>query len=161
MTALTLTLLTLPLALGSDPDRPPVTAVDQADPHRPTGSRSARPIHAEDFGSDVAQAWMDLLYDVVKVEAVTPPQASRVYGVAALALYETVVPGSAHNRSLAGQLNGLSPLPPPRAPVCTGRLRRMEPWRPRSAVSSRTLRPARATPSTISSACSPPASRRP
>lgn len=55
--------------------------------------------------------WFDLLYDVVKTEQSSPPVASRIYGIAAVALYEAIVPGSLENRSLVGQLNALSPVP--------------------------------------------------
>jgi hypothetical protein len=68
---------------------------------------------ADDFAADVASVWLDLLYDIVKAEATAPPQASRIYGVVAVALYEAIVPGSLHNRSLVGQLNDLSSIPPP------------------------------------------------
>jgi len=64
--------------------------------------------------SDVASAWFDRLYQIVKAEGTAPPPASRIYGVAAVALYESVVPGSARNRSLVGQLNGLTGVPQPR-----------------------------------------------
>ena len=36
--------------------------------------------------AEVAVAWFDLLYDVVKTERVGPPPASRVYGISAVAL---------------------------------------------------------------------------
>jgi hypothetical protein len=73
------------------------------------------PQHAHREPSRAAWAWFDVLYDVVRNEALAPPQASRIYGVAAVALYEAVVPGARHHRSLAGQLNGLEALPrPPR-----------------------------------------------
>jgi hypothetical protein len=63
--------------------------------------------------SDVAVAWFDLLYDVVKAEQITPPPASRIYGVAAVALYEALVPGSLQHRSLVGQLNAFGAVPQP------------------------------------------------
>ena len=47
-------------------------------------------------------------------EATAPPPAARIYGVAAVALYEAVVPGALHHRSLVGQLNGLAAVPQPR-----------------------------------------------
>jgi PAP2 superfamily len=64
-----------------------------------------------DYPSDVASVWFDTLYDVVKSEAAAPPQASRIYGVSAVALYEAVVPGALHHRSLVGQLNDLTWVP--------------------------------------------------
>ena|SRR2546427_4923 len=69
---------------------------------------------ADDFSSEVASAWFELLYDVVKAERTTPPVASRIYGIAAVALYEGIVPGAQANRSLVGQLNGLISLPGPK-----------------------------------------------
>jgi hypothetical protein len=66
---------------------------------------------ADDFPSDVASSWFELLYDVVKAERTTPPPASRIYGITAVALYESIVNGSDNNRSLVGQLNGLTSVP--------------------------------------------------
>src|SRR5437899_1476751 len=57
----------------------------------------------DDFPSDVASVWFDLLYDVVKTEALSPPVASRIYGIAAVTLYEAIVPGGREHRSLVGQ----------------------------------------------------------
>ena len=65
-----------------------------------------KPEASDDFPSDVASVWFDLLYDVVKTEQSSPPVASRIYGIAAVTLYEAVVPGSLANRSLVDQLNG-------------------------------------------------------
>jgi hypothetical protein len=63
--------------------------------------------------SEVATAWFELLYDVVKAERTTPPAAARIYGVAGVALYESVRPGAQPYRSLVGQLNGLTSVPRP------------------------------------------------
>src|SRR4030095_2840661 len=68
---------------------------------------------ADDFPSDVASSWFELLYNVVKEERITPPPASRIYGIAAVALYESIVSGAETNQSLVGQLNGLVALPQP------------------------------------------------
>jgi membrane-associated phospholipid phosphatase len=68
----------------------------------------------DDFPSDVASVWFDTLYDVLKSEATAPPPASWIYGVAAVALYEAVVPSTRHNRSLVGQLNELAEVPQPK-----------------------------------------------
>jgi membrane-associated phospholipid phosphatase len=72
------------------------------------------PKATDDFPSDVASAWFDLLYDVVKGEQSSPPVASRIYGIAAVALYEAVVPGSLMHRSLVQQLNELAWVPRPK-----------------------------------------------
>jgi hypothetical protein len=68
---------------------------------------------ADAFPSDVASAWFDTLYDVVKTERTTPPPASRIYGISSVALYESIVAGTIAHRSLIGQLNELSSLPQP------------------------------------------------
>jgi membrane-associated phospholipid phosphatase len=69
---------------------------------------------ADQFPSDVAWTWFEELYNVVKAEKTTPPPASRIYGVTAVALYESIVAGTEENRSLVGQLNGLTSLPQPK-----------------------------------------------
>jgi PAP2 superfamily len=69
---------------------------------------------ADEFPSDTASIWFEKLYDVVKAEKTTPPVASRIYGVTAIALYESIVAGTEENRSLVGQLNGLMSLPQPK-----------------------------------------------
>ena len=69
---------------------------------------------ADKYPADVASTWFEQLYDVVKAERTTPPSASRIYGITAVALYESIVAGTKHNRSLAGQLNGLTSVPQPR-----------------------------------------------
>jgi PAP2 superfamily protein len=69
---------------------------------------------ADQFPSDVASTWFEALYNVVKAEQTTPPLASRIYGITAVALYEAVVPGAVHHRSLVGQLNELAAVPQPK-----------------------------------------------
>ena len=69
---------------------------------------------SDSYPSDVASVWFDKLYDVVKSERTAPPPASRIYGVVAVALYEAIVSGSLKNRSLVGQLNGLTFVPQPK-----------------------------------------------
>ena len=69
---------------------------------------------ADRFSSEVASRWFELLYDVVKAERLSPPAASRIYGITAVALYEAIVAGAQENRSLVGQLNGLTSLPQPK-----------------------------------------------
>jgi hypothetical protein len=65
----------------------------------------------DDVPSEVASVWFDQLYDLVTTEQITPPPASRIYGLAAVTLYEAVVPGSQTHRSLVGQLNALTAVP--------------------------------------------------
>ena len=71
------------------------------------------PTTADDVPSDVASTWFDQLYDVVKTAQGSPPVASRIYGMAAVTLYEAMVPGSRENQSLMGQLNALAFVPQP------------------------------------------------
>jgi hypothetical protein len=68
---------------------------------------------ADEVSSKVASAWFELFYDVVKAVKMPPPLASRVYGVTAVALYESVAGGSKESRSLVGQLNDLKAVPQP------------------------------------------------
>jgi len=77
------------------------------------GRERARQGSADRDASTVASTWFDTLYDVIKSEATSPPPASRIYGISAVALYEAVAPGAPHHRSLAGQLNGLDRVPKP------------------------------------------------
>jgi PAP2 superfamily len=67
----------------------------------------------DDVPSEVASVWFDQLYDLVTTERITAPPASRIYGVAAVTLYEAIVPGSRAHRSLVGQLNALAAVPQP------------------------------------------------
>lgn len=67
----------------------------------------------EHFRSEVASVWFDRLYQVIRSEAIAPPPASRVYGITAVALHESMAPRSLRNRPLVGQLNGLEFVPPP------------------------------------------------
>ena len=54
------------------------------------------------------QLTMVMVYDIF-----SPPQASRVYAYASVAAYEAIRHGHPGYRSLAGQLNGLTPVPAP------------------------------------------------
>jgi hypothetical protein len=67
----------------------------------------------DDYPSEVAAAWFDTLYQTVRSESIPFPEAGRIYGISAVALYEAVVPGALHHRSLAGQLNSLATVPQP------------------------------------------------
>jgi membrane-associated phospholipid phosphatase len=77
----------------------------------PGAGAGHHPQAPDDLPSEVASVWFDQLYDLVKAEQITPPPASRIYGLAAVTLYEAVVPGSRAHRSLAGQLNALTAVP--------------------------------------------------
>jgi hypothetical protein len=79
----------------------------------PGASAGHHPQAPDDLPSEVASVWFDQLYDLVKAEQITPPPASRIYGLAAVTLYEAGVPGSRAHRSLVGQLNALTAVPQP------------------------------------------------
>jgi hypothetical protein len=67
----------------------------------------------DDVPSEVASVWFDQLYDLITTERITAPPASRIYGLAAVTLYEAMVPGSRAHQSLAGQLHALAAVPQP------------------------------------------------
>jgi len=70
------------------------------------------------YSSDVAVQWFDLLYDSIQTESLSPPVASRRIGYMGVTLYNAVVGGMPHHRSLAGQVNGLAaPLAQPKGVV--------------------------------------------
>jgi hypothetical protein len=60
------------------------------------------------YDSGVARAWADLLYATIRDEKLNPPLASRVIGYFGVTMYESVVPGMPHHRTLGGQLNDLA-----------------------------------------------------
>ncbi len=69
---------------------------------------------ADQLPADVAQQWSGLQLTLTQTTAgFTPPVASRAIGYGAVTLYEAVVPGLSANKSLVGQLNGLTALPTP------------------------------------------------
>ncbi|AQG82654.1 phosphoesterase [Spirosoma montaniterrae] len=71
---------------------------------------------ADQFSADVATKWANLQLKLAQTTAGnTPPITSRAFGYAGLTLYEATVPGMPANRSLAGQLTGLTALPNPEA----------------------------------------------
>lgn len=53
------------------------------------------------------------LTDVIVYDIFSPPQASRVYAYSSVAAYEALRRGTPGYRTLAGQLNGLTPVPAP------------------------------------------------
>ena len=63
-------------------------------------------------GPELAVDWIRTLYGVVMAEGLTPPGAARFYHYTSLAMYEAGRSG--RQRTLAGQLTGLRPLPGPR-----------------------------------------------
>ena len=79
----------------------------------PSARAATRLQPADEDTSEVATVWFDTLYDVVESEAIAFPEAGRIYGISAVALYEAVVPGTLHHRSLVGQLHDLNAIPQP------------------------------------------------
>jgi len=70
----------------------------------------------DQYNNDVATQWASLQLKLTKTTAgFSPPVASRAFGYAGLAMYESVVPGISDHKSLAGQLQGLTALPQPEA----------------------------------------------
>jgi hypothetical protein len=70
-------------------------------------------VPASELDATAAIEWMNLEYDRVFADSVGAPQASRLYGYAAVTIYAAAFPGMPGNNSLAGQLNGLDELPLP------------------------------------------------
>jgi hypothetical protein len=69
---------------------------------------------AQDVDGAVAVAWITMARRLVRATpGFSPPVASRAFGYAGVALYETVVPGMPGYRSLAGVLTDLPPWFPP------------------------------------------------
>lgn len=68
--------------------------------------------NAEPLHTAMRQLTSVIVYDIF-----SPPQASRVYAYASVAAYETLRQGSSTHRSMAGQLNGLTPVPEPEPDV--------------------------------------------
>jgi PAP2 superfamily len=69
---------------------------------------------AELYNAQVANDWFDMLRTLTsKTTGFTPPVASRAFGYAGVALYETVVPGMPRYESLAGQLTQMPAMTTP------------------------------------------------
>ena len=63
--------------------------------------------------AELLHAAMQQLTRVIVYDIFSPPQASRVYAYASVAAYETLRQEHPDYRTLAGQLNGLTPVPAP------------------------------------------------
>ncbi|MGE3799790.1 MAG: vanadium-dependent haloperoxidase [Candidatus Kapaibacterium sp.] len=57
--------------------------------------------------------WNRLGIEIIKIDGFTPGSAARNYAYANVAAYEAALPGFPECRSMAGQLNGLTPGPQP------------------------------------------------
>jgi hypothetical protein len=55
------------------------------------------------------------LTEIIKFDIFSPPVASRIYAYSTVAAYEALAPGFPEYESMAGQLQGLEPLPQPEA----------------------------------------------
>ncbi|MDH5504934.1 MAG: phosphatase PAP2 family protein [Acidimicrobiia bacterium] len=65
----------------------------------------------KDHSPDVLNAWIPALYEAVRFERLSPPNAARVYAYFGVAAYEAAVGGMPQHRSLGMQLNDLAMLP--------------------------------------------------
>ena len=65
--------------------------------------------------TELLHAAVAQLTDVIVYDIFSPPQASRVYAYASVAAYEALRHDNPAYRTLAGQLNGLAPVPAPQA----------------------------------------------
>jgi hypothetical protein len=63
--------------------------------------------------ADLLHAAMGQLTDVIVYDIFSPPQASRVYTYVSIAAYEALRHDDSTHRSIAGQVNGLTPVPAP------------------------------------------------
>ena len=79
---------------------------------RAGASNHPRATDAELLGQAMRDLTTVIVYDIF-----SPPQASRTYAYASIAAYEALQPGHPQYRTLAGQLNGLGPLPQPQPGV--------------------------------------------
>jgi hypothetical protein len=76
---------------------------------KPAAAARGRP--ASD--AELLHSAVSRLTDVIVYDIFSPPQASRAYAYASIAAYETLRQGHPSYRTLAGQVNGLTPVPPP------------------------------------------------
>ncbi|MFN0013073.1 MAG: vanadium-dependent haloperoxidase [Saprospiraceae bacterium] len=68
----------------------------------------------DQFTSDLAVQWFNKLYTLTKTcPGFSPPVASRAFGYAGVALYESVVHGMPAYRSLGGKLSAMPKMPAP------------------------------------------------
>jgi len=64
------------------------------------------------YGMDVPLAYYNLSFALSRrTGGITPPVQARIFAYMGLALYESVVGGMPHHRSIAGSLHGVGPLP--------------------------------------------------
>ena len=82
----------------------------------------ALPAFAATDARGVLQNWYKLVLELVRHTATyTPPVASRAFAYLGITAYEVLASGQAGYQTLAGQINGLAPLPPrPDGVFCHG-----------------------------------------
>lgn len=68
---------------------------------------------ASPIAADALHRAVDDLTAVIVYDIMSPPQAARAYAYASIAAYETLRSGFPEYRTLAGQINGLTPVPAP------------------------------------------------
>ncbi len=62
---------------------------------------------------DILHAGIRRITEIIRHDVFSPPVASRIYAYSTVAAYEALVPGHPEYQTLAGQLNGLTPVPQP------------------------------------------------
>ena len=86
-----------------------ITSTSHAGCSSASGDYRTQPPDAELLHSAVQNMTSVIVYDIF-----SPPQASRAYAYASVAAYEALRHDDSTYRSLAGQLNGLTPVPMPK-----------------------------------------------
>jgi hypothetical protein len=101
-------------AFGRPRIRPAVAALVLAGAALPAGCGSARSDYrARAADPELLHVALHDLTGVIVYDILSPPQASRVYAYASVAAYEALRPGYPGYSTLAGRLNGLTPVPAP------------------------------------------------
>ncbi|MEM9918177.1 MAG: hypothetical protein AAF990_08780, partial [Bacteroidota bacterium] len=104
--------LCLLMACGGDQSETPpekvaqaeeVSEVEEVNPNFQEDARSSEWVHRS----------MQKLTDVIVHDIFSPPVASRIYAYPSIAAYEVMRQDNPSHRTLAGQLNGLTPIPAP------------------------------------------------
>jgi hypothetical protein len=68
---------------------------------------------AQNIAPDFAIEWINTLYARIEADGINAPAAARLYGYAAVTLYEAALPGMSDNNTLIGQVSSLTDLPWP------------------------------------------------
>jgi hypothetical protein len=77
------------------------------------GCKPAVAAHGRGSDAELLHAAVSKLSSVIIYDIFSPPQASRAYAYSSIAAYETLRQGHPSYRTLAGQVNGLTPVPAP------------------------------------------------